>query len=59
MVLLGLEMIFKINFAVVFFCLFWLLCAACRILVPILGIKPAPSAVEAQSLNHWSAKGSP
>ena len=33
---------------------FWLHCATCRILVPWPGIKPAPLALEAQSLNHWS-----
>ena len=27
-----------------------------RILVPQPGIKPAPHAVEAQSLNHWTAR---
>ena len=27
-----------------------------RILVPQPGIEPAPSAVEAQSLNHWTAR---
>ena len=30
-----------------------------RILVPWPGIKPVPPAVEAQSANHWTAKGSP
>ena len=29
--------------------------AVCRILVPWPGIKPAPPAVEARSLNHWTA----
>ena len=29
---------------------------ACRSLVPWPGIKPIPPAVEAQSLNHWSAR---
>ena len=29
---------------------------ACRILVPQLGIKPVPHAVEAQSLNHWTTR---
>ena len=28
---------------------------ACGILVPQTGIKPAPSALEVQSLNHWTA----
>ena len=38
---------------------FWLHCAACRILVPWLGIKPLPSAVEVQNLNHWTARKVP
>ena len=29
---------------------------ACGILVPQPGIEPAPPAVEAQSLNHWTAR---
>ena len=32
---------------------------ACRILIPQLGIEPAPPAVEAQSLNHWTASEVP
>ena len=36
--------------------LFWPPNAACCILVPRSGIKPVPSAVEAQSPNHWIAK---
>ena len=32
------------------------LAAACGILVPGLGIEPVPSAVEAQSLNPWTAR---
>ena len=34
-------------------------CAACEILVPQPGIEPGPSAVKAQSPNHWTAKESP
>ena len=34
---------------------FWLCCTARGILVPRPGIKPAPPAVEAWSLNHWTA----
>ena len=41
------------------FCLFWLLCMACGILVPMLGIKPAPPVMKARSLNHWSAREVP
>ena len=29
---------------------------ACEILVPQPGIEPGPSAVEAQSSNHWTAR---
>ena len=29
---------------------------ACRILVPLLGIKPMPPALGAQTLNHWTAR---
>ena len=43
---------------VVFFFL-WPCCEACGILVPPLGIKPTPSAVEAQSLNHWTTREVP
>ena len=33
--------------------------AACGILVPGPGIKPAPPAVEMQSLNHWTTREVP
>ena len=42
---------------VVFF--FWLHHAACGILVPPPGIEPVPPAVEAWSLNHWTAREVP
>ena len=32
---------------------------ACRTLVPQPGIEPAPSAVKAQSPNHWTTKEFP
>ena len=32
---------------------------ACQILVPQPGTEPVPPAVEAQSLNHWTAKEVP
>ena len=32
---------------------------ACGILVPRPGIEPAPPALEAQSLNHWTAREAP
>ena len=42
------------------FFFFWLCRAACRILVPWPGIKPVPPpAVEAWSLNHWTAREFP
>ena len=39
--------------------LFWLCSVACRILVPQPGIKPVTPAVEAKSLNHWTAREVP
>ena len=41
------------------FSFFWLCHAACGILVPLPGIEPAPPAVEAWSLNHWTAREVP
>ena len=41
------------------FFFFWLQQAACRILVLWPGIEHSPSAVKAQSLNHWTAKEVP
>ena len=40
-------------------CLFWLHLKACGILVPQLGIKPTPPAVEAQILNYWTTREVP
>ena len=37
----------------------WAVHAACGILVPLLGIEPGPFAVEAQILNHWTARKVP
>ena len=34
-------------------------CAACENLVPCPGIKPTPSALEAQNLNHWTTREVP
>ena len=42
-----------------FFSLFWPHHVACRILVSRPGIEPTPPAVEALSLNRWTAKGVP
>ena len=44
-----------------YFCFFFFLfgCMACRLLVPWPGIKPAPSAADTQSFNHWTAKEVP
>ena len=42
-----------------FFLIFWLHRAACWILVPGPGIEPAPRALEARSLNRWTARGVP
>ena len=38
------------------FVLFWPLCVACGILIPRPGIEHVPPSVEAQSLNHWTAR---
>ena len=38
------------------FFIFWLCHAACGILVSWPGIEPAPPALEAQSLNHWTMR---
>ena len=35
---------------------FWPCHEACRVLVPQPGIEPMPPAVEAWSLNHWTAR---
>ena len=42
-----------------FFFFFWLHCETCVILVPWLGIKPPLLAIEAWSLNHWTAREVP
>ena len=42
-----------------FFKKFWLRCLACRILVSQSGMKRMLFAVEAQSLNHWTAREVP
>ena len=42
-----------------YFLIFWPHCAACGILVPQLGIEATPPAVEARSLNHWTAREVP
>ena len=39
-----------------FFFFFWLCCVACRILAPRPGLEPTPPALEARSLNHWTAR---
>lgn len=38
---------------------FWLHHSACGSLVSLPGIEPMPTAVEAVSLNHWTAKEVP
>ena len=45
------------KLVVVFF--LWPCCEACGILIPQLVVKPMPSAVEAQSLNHWTTREVP
>ena len=57
---LGFSMAFSpLPLVVLFFFLFWPCCAACRILVPRPGIEPMLPAVEAQILNHWTAREVP
>ena len=46
-------------FVSVFVFIFWPCRAACGILFPRPGIKPLTPAVEAQSLNHWTAREVP
>ena len=41
------------------FIYFWPHLAECGILVPWPGLEPVPPAVEAQSLNHWTARDAP
>ena len=41
------------------FCLFWSRHAVCGILLPPPGIKPRPSAMDVQSLNHWTTREFP
>ena len=54
------ELISILSFPFFSFFLIFLLChAACGILVTRPGIEPMPLALEAQSLNHWTAKGNP
>lgn len=41
------------------FCIFWPHCVTCGILIPWLGIKPTPLALEAQNLNHLTTRKVP
>ena len=43
----------------IYVCIFWPCHTACRIVVPRPGIEPSLSAVEAQSLNHWTSRKVP
>ena len=52
----NLTVVFLLSF---FFFFFWLRYAACGILVPRPGIEPMAPAVEAWTLNHWTAKEVP
>ena len=52
----------ELDLGIFFFFLiftFWSCCAACGVLVPRPGIEPAPTALEAQNLNHWTAREVP
>lgn len=50
-----LKLLFKIYFTIFYLFIYWLLRVACGILVPKSRVKPMPSAVKAQSLDHWTA----
>ena len=52
-----LNLIFLFLF--IYLYIYWLCHTSCRILVPRPGIEPAPPAVEAWSLNHWTAREFP
>ena len=45
----------RIYFIILLIFKFWPHLSICRILVPRLGIELSPSAMKAQSLNHWIA----
>ena len=51
---------FLIEFVAICFCFTFCFLdfEACGILVPRLGIKPAPAYIGRQSLNHWAARKS-
>ena len=53
------QEIFSLTLSFCFFFFFLFGCMACRLLVPWPGIKPAPSAADTQSFNHWTAKEVP
>ena len=56
----GREMTWSyLRFGVFIFYIFRPCHVACRILVPRPGIEPAPPAVEAQHLNHWTTREVP
>ena len=50
-----LKLLFKIFFTIFYLFIYWVFCVACGILVPKSRVKPMPSAVKAQSLDHWTA----
>ena len=47
------------EFYFIFYFCFWPHCVARGILLPRPGIEPGPSAVKAQSPNHWTAREVP
>ena len=60
LILLALNPVVSFLIFVFFVCLFvWPWLMACGILVPWPGIEPASAAVEAQTLNHWTARKVP
>ena len=51
---LGFFVVVVVCFLNLFY--FWLHCVSCRILVPNQESNPCPTAVEAWSPNHWTAR---
>ena len=55
----GLHLLLSISSLILFFLIFGLHRAACGILAPWPEIEPAPPALAAQSLNHWTTREFP
>ena len=53
------HLLFRKEYFTVFLCIYFFGRVTCRILVPQPGPEPSPPAVEAQSLNHCTARERP